>query len=121
VRKPRTSAVEKPHRGTNILYEAAHPRYPGIEPAWLRFNFTELIRQKDELIAYYRDKKYQSIVGGRISVVEGSARFVDRNAVEGDVRLEAERFLVATGSRPFHFVDKRPGQRSVHDKRPYHQ
>jgi mercuric reductase len=46
--------------------------------------------------------KYQSIVGDRISVFEGSARFVDRNAVQvGDVRLEAQRFLVATGSRPF--------------------
>jgi pyruvate/2-oxoglutarate dehydrogenase complex dihydrolipoamide dehydrogenase (E3) component len=54
------------------------------------------------VIAYYREKKYQSIVGDRISVFEGTARFVDRNAVEvGDVRLEAERFLVATGSRPF--------------------
>jgi mercuric reductase len=85
-----------------IIHDAAYPRYPGIEPARLRFNFSELIRQKDEIIAYYRDKKYQSIVGDRISVFEGSARFVDRNAVQvGDVRLEAQRFLVATGSRPF--------------------
>src|SRR5713226_5941744 len=85
-----------------IIHDAAHPRYPGIEPARLRFNFSELIGQKDEVIAYYRDKKYQSIVGDRISVFEGSARFVDRNAVQvGDVRLEAQRFLVATGSRPF--------------------
>ncbi len=85
-----------------IVHEAAHPRYPGIEPARLRVNFAELVRQKDEVIAYYREKKYQSIVGDRISVFEGTARFVERNAVEvGDVRLEAERFLVATGSRPF--------------------
>ncbi len=85
-----------------IVHDAAHPRYPGIEPARLKMNFGELIRQKDEVIAYYREKKYQSIVGDRISVFEGTARFVDRNAVQsGDVRLEAERFLVATGSRPF--------------------
>jgi mercuric reductase len=85
-----------------IVHEAAHPRYPGIEPARLKVNFAELVRQKDEVIAYYREKKYQSIVGDRISVFEGTARFVDRNAVQvGDVRLEAERFLVATGSRPF--------------------
>src|SRR5579875_849736 len=74
-----------------IVHEAAHPRYPGIEPARLRVNFAELVRQKDEVIAYYREKKYQSIVGDRISVLEGTARFVDRNGVEvGDVRLEAE-------------------------------
>jgi mercuric reductase len=85
-----------------IVHEAAHPRYPGIEPARLEVNFAELVRQKDDVIAYYREKKYQSIVGDRISVFEGTARFVDRNAVQvGDVRLEAERFLVATGSRPF--------------------
>jgi mercuric reductase len=85
-----------------IVHEAAHPRYPGIEPARLRVNFAELVRSKDEVIAYYREKKYQNIVGDRISVFEGTARFVDRNAVQvGDVRLEGERFLVATGSRPF--------------------
>jgi mercuric reductase len=53
------------------------------------------------VIAYYREKKYQSIVGDRISVFGGTARFVDRNAVQvGDTRLEADRFLVATGSKP---------------------
>ena len=88
--------------GANIVYQAAHPRYPGIEPTKVKLNFAELIQQKDEVIAYYREKKYQSIIGDRIRVFEGTARFVDRNAVEvGDVRLEAERFLVATGSRPF--------------------
>ncbi|HLH78111.1 MAG TPA: mercury(II) reductase [Candidatus Binataceae bacterium] len=86
----------------SIIYEAQHPRYPGIKSARLKVNFAELVGQKDEVIAYYREKKYQSIVGDRISVYEGMARFIDRNAVQvGDVRLEAERFLVATGSRPF--------------------
>jgi mercuric reductase len=85
-----------------IVHEAAHPRYPGIEPARLKANFAELVRQKDQIITYYREKKYHSIVGDRISVFEGTARFADRSAVQvGDVRLEAERFLVATGSRPF--------------------
>ena len=57
-----------------IVHEAAHPRYPGIEPARLKVNFAELVRQKDEVIAYYREKKYQSIVGDRISVFEGTDR-----------------------------------------------
>jgi mercuric reductase len=85
-----------------IVHQAAHPRYPGLKSARLKVNFTELIRQKDEVIAYYRDKKYQSIVGDRITVLGGSARFVDPNTVQaGEVRAEADRFLVATGSRPF--------------------
>jgi mercuric reductase len=85
-----------------IIHDAAHPRYPGIEPVQPRFDFGKLVAQKDEVIAYYREKKYQSIVGDRISVLDGTARFVDRNAVQvGDLHLEADRFLVATGSRPF--------------------
>lgn len=85
-----------------IVYDAAHPRYPGIQGARLKVSFGELIGQKDEVVAYYREKKYQSILGGRISVLGGTARFVDRHAVEvGNVRAQAERFLVATGSRPF--------------------
>jgi mercuric reductase len=85
-----------------IIHDAAHPRYPGIEPVRLRFSFPELVKQKDEVVAYYREKKYESIVGDRISVFQGSVRFVERNAVEvGDARLEAERFLVATGSTPY--------------------
>ena len=85
-----------------IIHEASHPRYAGIEPNGPYFSFPDLIRQKDEFIAYYREKKYQSIVGDRISLFDGAARFVDHNGVQvGDVRLEADRFLVATGSRPF--------------------
>lgn len=84
-----------------IVHQAGHPRYPGFEPARLKVNFAKLIRQKDEIITYYREKKYQSIVGDRVVVLGGSARFVDRNAVQaGEVRAEANRFLVATGSRP---------------------
>src|SRR5712671_845272 len=46
-----------------IIHDAAYPRYPGIEPARMRFSFPELVNQKNEVISYYREKKYQSIVG----------------------------------------------------------
>src|SRR5215831_5222225 len=51
-----------------IIHDAAFPRYPGIAPVRMSFSFPELIKQKDEVVAYYREKKYQSIVGDRISV-----------------------------------------------------
>lgn len=106
----------------NIIHDAAHPRYPGIEAARLRFNFSDLVRQKDEVISYYRGKKYQSIVGDRISVFEGSVQFVERDAVQvGDVRLEADRFLVLTGSRPFIPSREGLGQSSIPDERSPHQ
>jgi mercuric reductase len=85
-----------------IIHDAAHPRYPGLTPVRMNFDFPQLVKQKDDVIAYYRQKKYQSIVGDRISVFDGSARFVEPNAVQvANVRLEAERFLIATGSTPF--------------------
>jgi len=41
-----------------LVHEARHPRYPGIEPCEVRFDFGELIRQKDDLISGYRNEKY---------------------------------------------------------------
>src|SRR5258707_6674022 len=41
-----------------LVYDAQHPRYPGLRPATLEFNFKELIEQKDEVIHGYRKKKY---------------------------------------------------------------
>src|SRR5712691_5423335 len=32
-----------------IIHDAAYPRYPAIEPARLRFNFSELIRRRTRL------------------------------------------------------------------------
>ena len=86
-----------------LIHETRHPRYPGIEPCEVKFDFGELIRQKDELIADYRHKKYESVAGDseRIDVVRGRVKFVDEDAVEIDGRrIEGEKFLVALGSTP---------------------
>ena len=40
-----------------IVWEAQHPRYPGLRPAKIEIDFGELIRQKDEVIHGYRDRK----------------------------------------------------------------
>ncbi len=85
------------------IHEARHPRYPGIEPYEVKFDFGELIRQKDELVSDYRHKKYESVAGDseRIDVVRGRVAFVDDHAVEvGGERIEGEKFLVALGSTP---------------------
>jgi mercuric reductase len=86
-----------------LIWEAQHPRYPGLRPAKIEFDFKELIRQKDEVIHDYRDRKYNSIVedADRIKVYQGHAAFVDDRsaAVNGRV-LSGEQFLIATGSRP---------------------
>ncbi len=86
-----------------LIHEARHPRYPGIEPCEVKFDFGKLIRQKDDLISDYRHKRYESVAGDseKIEVVRGRVKFADESAVEIDGRrIEAEKFLVALGSTP---------------------
>ncbi len=85
-----------------IVHEAANPRYQGLSPATVEVDFGALISQKDDVVHGYREKKYNSVAGSAgLAVLEGDARFVDTDAVEVDgERIEADRFLIATGSRP---------------------
>ncbi len=84
-----------------IVYESAHPRYPGLTPARTGIDFRALVQQKDEIIHGYRQKKYESLVGGRISIEKGHVRFADPHSVEVDGKqLVGEKILIATGSRP---------------------
>ncbi len=85
-----------------IVYESAHPRYPGLAPTRIAVDFRTLVQQKDEVIHDYRTRKYESLVDGRISVERGHVQFVDAHtvAVNGK-RLSGEEVLIATGSRPF--------------------
>src|SRR5216684_8113686 len=86
-----------------ILYDSRNPRYPGLSPASMALDFAALIGQKDEVIAGYRDKKYESIVtdSKSIQVFKGQAHFSAPKevTVDGHV-LSAPRFLVATGTAP---------------------
>ncbi len=86
-----------------IVWEAAHPRYPGLEPVKMDVNFAELIAQKQEVVEVYRGKKYQSIVtdDDSIKVFEGKAELLDAHTVRvGDASLSGDQILVATGTRP---------------------
>lgn len=85
-----------------IIHEAKNPRYPGISPADLTFDFEALVAQKDEVIAGYRKKKYAALLSaGEIDVKEGHAAFVDPKTIDvaGD-RYTGTKILIATGSRP---------------------
>lgn len=83
-----------------LIYDAAHPRYPGLVPCEMKFDFRELIRQKDDVVHDYRKKKYESLVGGQFSIEKGHVEFVDAHTVEvSGKRLTGEKILIATGSR----------------------
>lgn len=84
-----------------LVHDARHPRYAGLTPATIDLDFGALVGQKDALVHEYRGKKYESLIGDRISIEHGHVRFVDPHTVEVDgTRIRGDRILIATGSRP---------------------
>jgi mercuric reductase len=97
-----------------IVWEAGHPRYPGLAPARIEVDFAALVGQKDAVVRDYRAKKYASVAEGfeDFELLTGDARFEDPHTVSVDGRrVSAERLLIATGSRPT--VPPIPGLESV--------
>src|SRR5881275_2701671 len=56
-----------------LVYDAAHPRYPGLSPVRMLVNWAELVAQKDEIIQEYRTHKYESLLDDpdHIQIVSG--------------------------------------------------
>lgn len=91
-----------------LVYDAAHPRYPGLSPVRIPVNWTELIDQKDEIVREYRAHKYANLLADpdHMQIVRGQAHLVSGHEVEvesdGDVRyLVGEQILIAPGSTPY--------------------
>src|SRR5438128_7676548 len=84
-----------------LVHDARHPRYPGLSPAEMRVDFRAIVQQKDEVVEGYRQKKYESLTGGKFSVEQGHAEFIDPHTVAVDgKRFSGRAVLIATGSRP---------------------
>jgi len=90
-----------------LLHDARAPRYPGLVGCDLGLDFRQLIVQKDEVIAGYREKKYLSIFdeGHDVPIARGQVRLLDPHTVEvagpdGIRRLVGDQILVALGSSP---------------------
>lgn len=86
-----------------IVHDAAHPRYPGLAPGQVGVDFGALVDQKDDVVRDYRAKKYASVADGLtgFELITGDARFTGPHSVAvGERLVEADRVLVATGSRP---------------------
>ena len=86
-----------------IVWESAHPRYAGLKPAKMKFDFEELIAQKQDVVRSYRDKKYQSILyeENKIKVFDGQVTLIDQHiALVGEQKVSGDQILIATGTRP---------------------
>lgn len=94
---------------SKFLIEAAkayftmqRPRYHGICCNQPSLSFPELIQQKDEIVREYRIRKRDTIFDTGVELEKGHARFVDDHTIDVDgKRFEAEKILIATGSRPY--------------------
>jgi len=67
------------------------------------FDFRAAIEEKRRLVAALRESNYLDVLGSLSAVdyIEGRARFISRDSVEVNGRtLTAEKFLIATGTRP---------------------
>lgn len=84
-----------------LIFDARQPRYPGLSGCSVTLDFPALIAQKDEVVRGYRNKKYESLVGGSVRIEEGHVEFLDPHTVRvGEKQLSGKAVLIATGSRP---------------------
>lgn len=85
-----------------IVHQAAHPGFDGLAATPIAVDFAALVRQKDSVVHEYRSARYERVAESLsgLELIAGSARFVDPHSVlvDGEQRIEAERFLIATGS-----------------------
>ncbi|MBI2906773.1 MAG: mercury(II) reductase [Chloroflexi bacterium] len=65
-------------------------------------DFAAAFREKDEIVASLRESNYLRVIADLgITATEGAAKFITPQGVDVQgQRLEADRFVIATGSRP---------------------
>ena len=90
-----------------LVYDAAHPRYPGLSPVQMPIKWADLMAQKDAIIQEYRAQHYERLLDDpeRIQIVAGNASLVSDHEVEvqssaGSRYLVGDHLLIATGSAP---------------------
>jgi mercuric reductase len=78
-------------------------RFRGVKAEPGRVDFSELIREKAELVTALRRAKYMDVLADipRVELVEGRARLASRHeVVVGDSVFHADKILIATGAQP---------------------
>lgn len=88
-----------------ILHSAKHPSYPSVLPCDTTYDFVKTIENKDNLVKGLRKQKYYDVLESleHVELIEASASFVSPKKVKvnnGEKTLEADKFVIATGSSP---------------------
>lgn len=88
-------------RAAESFHHASHSNFDGVTTGKTTINFAEIIRQKTALVNDMQQHKYMDLLPGlsNLKVIEGKARFVEKNIVEVNGGLyEGYKIIVATGS-----------------------
>ena len=85
-------------------YYPQHPVFDALKNGHKSsFDFKTAIEDKRRLVAGLRDSNYQNVLASfkDVTLIEGHARFVATKSIEvNGETLRADKFLIATGSRP---------------------
>ncbi len=89
-------------RAGEIYHLAQQNPFPGLQTSVGSVNLSELVAQKDELVATLRQQKYVDLIDEYgFELISGEARFVDEKTMKvGSRRITARNFLIATGASP---------------------
>src|SRR5574341_548315 len=88
-------------RAAEIIWEAQHHAFSGMELALKRFDFSEMIREELRLVEELRREKYEDVLASlpRVTHIPGRARFLDPYTIDvNGRRLSGKTFVIATGS-----------------------
>ncbi len=100
-------------RAGEIYHLAKQNPFQGLQTFVGSVNLSELVAQKDELVAKLRQQKYVDLIDEYgFELISGEARFVDEKTVEvGSRKITSRNFLIATGASPA--IPDIPGLREV--------
>ena len=85
------------------VWEARHPRFPGIAAADVEVDLPALLAQKDEVVRSYRHRKYEKVAEEivNLDLIDGDVTIAGPHELLAEGRRYPARYLlIATGSRP---------------------
>ena len=88
----------------DFYYYSKNHSFRGIMVPSTSVNFSEIIRQKDDVVLALRKSKYIDVLESLPSAtfIRGKGVFISKSEVKVDNEvLKAEKFVIATGSSPF--------------------
>ena len=89
-------------RAAETAYRASHSSFAGIKLKGAEIDFALVIKEKKQLVASLRQKKYLDVVEGfkHLRLMKGRAEFLDKETilVDGKEKYTASKFLIATGA-----------------------